>query len=1009
MSCTGDVQDQILRDALDIWANHSGCACIDINSSTQFVRLWVFVLFGAVIITFFITAPFWPRRCKIYLRKRLLGRHESTGVKGEETNEGERPSVGGTCAEAEVPAGETHGPQPDISKAREHLVRTSTTKNGRWRPLWRSTLADLAEEGGPGLRLYFSLLRIFGILFAYMAALTCASIAFNAISDFAPDNGNILAKTTIGNLGVGVSGITALPPEDRYVILKDADGSCEGTPLTTTTGILAWLDFAATIAFLTALVYFRFYEVPQIEKLTDQEQITCGDYAIEIDHLPRNFPGHEETGGEDSGKTQYERELREYLESRMSEIREKDKSNGESVGKVEELVFVRDNKRMLTTEIALAGWKKDKDIAEFVENAKQVEQLDKKIQAAEQLIADKQTADDTKLDVIRAFAILSTPKDAKLLRADFRFSTFALLRGLSELLGRIGIFEGCCPQRRRMFKSKALRIRRAPEPSNLIWENQDVPFWERFARRVGVSFVFLLILITSFGLVYLANITAKRQVKSSAQLLGVDHCDPDPRALEAGDDGTTYQCLVWNATNWTMDFVKNATADEKACYCGAVGYANILADADLVNGVCKDWLVAIGTGIAIGVLATGIVVAINVTCKLVLLKLAEQEKPLSVSALNATKMVKIFALQTLNTGFVIFCVNFKPPEDFPLGNIIFFGEYSDSVRGWYVVVGAAILANMLANAITPSATNFVVMSLAHMKRCCCRSRQKHHAKLVELYTNPEFDMAARFAQLLNTIFVTVTYSAGMPALYIFCCFYMWFTFWADKIVLLRCAKRPPMYDTQMPRKAVTIMFFAVALHCVFAIWMFGQPCTFPSKPMSAFDTETLAKHGGGAPDGLYDRISKESTWMFFVLLVILVALWVLGTIAFVLGGTVGSTAKVLFMALCPNRAKAKLDEDDDKLWADAAASIKAKNHPTSYAMEAHPNFRDRLSYLDLSPSTRKQTSDSKGDAITVPVSPTEAPESPAVDGSPAPGGSPTTDGSPAPDESPESASADVVA
>lgn len=56
-----------------------------------------------------------------------------------------------------------------------------------------------------------------------------------------------------------------------------------------------------------------------------------------------------------------------------------------------------------------------------------------------------------------------------------------------------------------------------------------------------------------------------------------------------------------------------------------------------------------------------------------------------------------------------------------------------------------------------------------MDRSCSFNTKKTH-KIIQsdyenLYTGPEFILHVRYAQILATIFVTFTYSAGIPMLY----------------------------------------------------------------------------------------------------------------------------------------------------------------------------------------------------------------------------------------------------
>jgi len=488
--------------------------------------------------------------------------------------------------------------------------------------------------------------------------------------------------------------------------------------------------------------------------------------------------------------------------------------------------------------------------------------------------------------------------------------------------------------------------------------------------------------IMSFVLVFSATTAAKSTESPNDVLLGAESCDPVSGASTGSEDA--YRCIQSNATEWSMDFLETSASDmEKACYCDVVGYSAIFQDANLYNGICHAEVLKMAKKIGITIGATGIVVVINVVSKLLLNVLAETERPWSYSSLNSSKMVKIFALQTLNTAFVVFCVNYAPPDGVPLGSVIFLGDYHDSVRSWYSVVGAAILTNMLANAVTPAATNLSTLIISKVMRCLCARRQQHQALLLKLYTNPEFDMAVRFAQLLTTVFVTLAYSAGMPMLYLFAACYMMFTFWTDKILLLRGSQRPPQYDAMMAKDATQTMLYSIPIHCIFAIWMFGQSCTFPSAPLggvladyatrgmdqvnqaaAAGMTDVTATVNGtsysmndigmAAANGVAERVTKEATWMFFLFLVLLVAIWVLWTLMWVLGGTIGEVFVACSALCCPTDLSkvAPTDEDGNASkgprwvpWEKARVKIEQVSPPASYKMEAHPAFMDVKDYL----------------------------------------------------------------
>jgi len=933
-----------LEASLGIWAKENDCSCVDLNSDTQFKQIWIFCITCAGLVCLSITLVILLTETG----KQQIDNDEEEGAKEKDTVN--RKSAAEVKKEMEQALEDTED-EPNLNKALEHLRNTSSTKNGQWRPIWGTSIKELSDIGGVGTELYFRFLKRLGLCFLYMACLTCISVAFNVASDFAPDNGQALTKTTIGNVGASVTG-SALSPNERFIILKSTSG-CEGMPLTTMTKIIGWLDFVAIVIFIATLAWWRFVAVPAIAKQADEDDTTVKDFGVEIDKLPRHFEGMEVKNDDDINN--YETELTQHLEERMAYMRKLHKNprlEATGLPKVRELVLVRDCNGQLEKKKTKETLVQDVKIATYCQEFKTAAKKKKKLDKITKQLDKNLKSTEEKLHVVRAFAIVNTQEDAQNLIMDYRFSTYSLIRLIQQCLGDIGTFERCCPQRQRFFHDKAIRIQQPPEPTNIIWENQDVPFKYRLLRKVVINLIFILIVIISFVLVYAANAGAKTNMKSNNQLLGTESCDPVVTQMSAAGGEKPYLCYVSNATEWSDSYLAtNATKDEIGCWCGTMGYQKIMNNPGLVTGVCSEWLTATAKGAGIGALATSIVVIINMSVTSLLLWLAKEEKPLSESELNSSKMTKIWALQTLNTGFVIFCVNFHPPPGMPFG-FIFLGEYSDSVRGWYAVVGAAVLSNMLANVVVPGSTVLFWMLVTKLSRSKSTKKQKHQIQLLRLYQNPPFDISAKFAQLMTTVFVTMTYSAGMPLLYLFAAGYMLFTYWCDKTELLWGSKRPPAIDTTMALDSSQYMLYSVALHCAFGIWMLGQPCTFPSNPvggsLASFSSSAMTKAsaasgtGGSMENTLGARLTKESTWMIFSLLLVCIGLWCIWTVLWILGGTVGELFGCIRICLCSQSNRNRVMPSDHVallVWDKAKLKIEAICPPASYKMSEHPNFR----------------------------------------------------------------------
>jgi len=370
---------------------------------------------------------------------------------------------------------------------------------------------------------------------------------------------------------------------------------------------------------------------------------------------------------------------------------------------------------------------------------------------------------------------------------------------------------------------------------------------------------------------------------------------------------------------------------------------------------CRSTLEAVTTKTAISVIAALIVVLVNVIMSSVFMTIAKYELPLSVSALNKSQVLKVFVAQTLNSAFIVYFVHI--------------GDYSDVKQGWYLVVGASICMTMASNTVCNALCYFIFWLIPVVKRRCVNPDGKHQAEILEVFTNPPWDMASRYAYLLMTVFVTVIWSSGLPILNVFAVIYCVVSYWSDKAVLLRGSCRPPQFDLQMPRQTADYLTFAGFIHCGFAIAMYGHPCVFPSNPLGG----TLGRIGSDLQGDLknetasniflsesaalsykattfVDRLGKESTWMFSILFFTLLGGYFAYAMIKVCGSTIGECCAAIWLYLrsvfCPRQVKvAPSDIADTLKWADARQRIEVERPPASYRIQEHPDFAPLKNYL----------------------------------------------------------------
>lgn len=200
------------------------------------------------------------------------------------------------------------------------------------------------------------------------------------------------------------------------------------------------------------------------------------------------------------------------------------------------------------------------------------------------------------------------------------------------------------------------------------------------------------------------------------------------------------------------------------------------------------------------------------------------------------RMKMIFAAQYVNTA-ILFLVAYNSflqststrldnrPED------IFVGPFDEFNQRWYLVIGSPIILTILFQILSPHLGAFMTYMWTLIRRCHDRSwslnmrktKQVIQEDYEDLYTGPEFLVQIRFAQLLSTIFVTMTYSSGLPILYLISVISIFFTYWVDKVLVLRYFRLTPTYTHYLSRSAVKLMPWAVVVHMCFGLIMFSYP------------------------------------------------------------------------------------------------------------------------------------------------------------------------------------------
>ena len=209
-------------------------------------------------------------------------------------------------------------------------------------------------------------------------------------------------------------------------------------------------------------------------------------------------------------------------------------------------------------------------------------------------------------------------------------------------------------------------------------------------------------------------------------------------------------------------------------------------------------------------------------------------------------MWKLALAQFINTGVLLTMVNAQLYDlAAALPGTLGTGAFDDFVPQWYQIVGVGICVQVLSTSLLSSCMPLV---MAQVRRFQLRREKRRlqygtQAAYDDLCALPEFDLGLRLAQNLNIIMCVLLYGSGMPLLYVVGAMHCLVSFYCDKAALLWYSKRPPAYNKDLVRLAAWYLLPGVVLHCLFALWMFGQPGVFPSDSLIGDADARLAALG----------------------------------------------------------------------------------------------------------------------------------------------------------------------
>jgi hypothetical protein len=311
----------------------------------------------------------------------------------------------------------------------------------------------------------------------------------------------------------------------------------------------------------------------------------------------------------------------------------------------------------------------------------------------------------------------------------------------------------------------SLCVEQAPNPSNILWENLHCSAAERLARGLATQLFTLILLALSTYLLYrLFNKVDEIKFGAGESQGGGDEIDASTRNV----------------------------------FVNIVEFAQIL-DLPMTGGLLS-------------------IVIMNHILRVLLRWLQKFERPLSLTKAESTLATKMFVSEFLNTAVVILLAAGAQ-------NLIESG-FSYEV---YTSVGQDIMYAIVYIAIFPHLYRLLGSWIWRpFQRWRCTAKAATQMEMDRLYAGPTFRLGDRYSDILLTLFVSLSYSGGMPILLPCAALAFWAFYSCDWYLLLRYYSKPAMYDEKLAQDFCSFFPYSLLLHALGSVLAFGNGVILPT-------------------------------------------------------------------------------------------------------------------------------------------------------------------------------------
>lgn len=429
-----------------------------------------------------------------------------------------------------------------------------------------------------------------------------------------------------------------------------------------------------------------------------------------------------------------------------------------------------------------------------------------------------------------------------------------------------------------------LKVRTAPEPSVIIWENLMFSMYERMKRRCFTTLSTLLLVIVSIVMIFSSKYLQQRATNNGSSTM--TSC---PSAW------STY--TVTQKQQYVNDY-------ENALHCYCDEYSTLDQSQDTY---CQHYLEQNVESQVLIYFASFVILIINILMEKLLQFLSSFEKHHTSDSKEMSIFIRLFILKYINTAAVFLINN---------NNAILNKIYGLDSKGspeftanWYNTVGVTIILVQLGEVVNghsetllkyflynyrkaraikenskksnmssleheipshdigvsssrpleaspgsstalarighsnahgtvlggggsapvtaqPTATNNTGTDEKHKLNTTTNNMAYTQDLLNKLFVGPEFEFSHNYSQLITTIFVCLTFSTGIPVLYPIAAANFGIFYMTEKYFFIHLYKIPPHFNALVGKMATTLIPYALIIHIIMAIWVLSNDGLF---------------------------------------------------------------------------------------------------------------------------------------------------------------------------------------